>query len=285
MVIMISHQVKLLLLSMICVWINISCALANGDIISTTIELPFAKDTIIDGRIQNNFTLESGAIIRGDSSKKNLSLVFTGDEYFEGLNFIIKTLDQENIKGSFFFTGRLYRNPEVSSMIKELYAKGHYLGAHSDMHILYNDWIKRDSMLVTKDSLLKDLEENFKVMQSQGIDHPKKFYIPPYEWWNREIAGYINDLGIELLSFTPGTRTNADYTWPGMGAAYKSSDQLMEAVKIFEQTKGLNGIILLIHIGTDPRRTDKFFNSLPELIRFCRQKGYEFFSISELLHY
>jgi endoglucanase len=278
-------KVKLLLISMIWIWINISFAMANGVIISTTIKLPFTKDTIIDGRIQNNFTLESGAIIRGDSSKKNISLVFTGDEYFEGLNSIIKTLDQENIKGAFFFTGRLYRNAAVSSLIKELHVKGHYLGAHSDMHVLYNDWIKRDSMLVTKDSLLNDLAENFKVMQSLGIDHPKKYYIPPYEWWNREIAGYINEQGIELISFTPGTRTNADYTWPGMGAAYKSSDQLMEAVKIFEQTKGLNGIILLVHIGTDPRRTDKFFNRLPELISYCREKGYDFLTISELLHY
>jgi hypothetical protein len=56
-------------------------------------------------------TYDHGAITRGDTEKKELALVFTGDEFAEGADFIIKTLKQEKIKASFFFTGRFLDNP------------------------------------------------------------------------------------------------------------------------------------------------------------------------------
>ena len=46
---------------------------------------------------------------------------------------------------------------------------------------------------------------------------------------------------------------------------------------------GLNGFILLVHIGTDPRRADKFYRYLPELIHELKADGYRFVKIDELL--
>lgn len=48
-------------------------------------------------------------------------------------------------------------------------------------------------------------------------------------------------------------------------------------------TNGLNGFILLIHIGTDPRRTDKFYNYLPTLINELKNRGYEFERVDQML--
>ena len=53
----------------------------------------------------NNFQIDHGAIVSGESSKKNIAIVFTGDEFADGGNTIINTLKQENIKASFFLTG------------------------------------------------------------------------------------------------------------------------------------------------------------------------------------
>jgi hypothetical protein len=79
------------------------------------------------------------------------------------------------------------------------------------------------------------------------------------------------------VNLTPGTGTGADYTTPDM-AGYRSSDQLMERLVRFEEnTPGnLNGALLLIHPGTDPARTDKFYLRLKELIDFYTNKGYTF---------
>jgi peptidoglycan/xylan/chitin deacetylase (PgdA/CDA1 family) len=46
---------------------------------------------------------------------------------------------------------------------------------------------------------------------------------------------------------------------------------------------GLNGFILLVHIGTDPRRTDKFYDRLEELLLVLQEKGYRFRRIDELV--
>jgi hypothetical protein len=39
---------------------------------------------------------------------------------------------------------------------------------------------------------------------------------------------------------------------------------------------GLNGFFLLMHIGTHPDRTDKFWFHLRDLVRELRRRGYTF---------
>ena len=99
--------------------------------------------------------------------RKKLALVFTADEFAEGGDTILAALKKEKVKGSFFFTGRFYRHPAWEPFIKKLKKAGHYLGAHSDEHLLYNDWGKRDSLLVTKEQFKKDLEK--KLRSDAGI--------------------------------------------------------------------------------------------------------------------
>src|SRR5678815_1287304 len=128
------------------------------------------------------FTYSHGAIVRGDSTKKEIALVFTADEFGEGLPVIIKTLHDQNIKGSFFFTGRFYRNEKYQLHIQQLNKDEHYLGLHSNNHLLYNDWNKRDSLLVTQDQFNADIENNLNAMKLEEITigHPQ-YFIPPFE--------------------------------------------------------------------------------------------------------
>ena len=48
-------------------------------------------------------------------------------------------------------------------------------------------------------------------------------------------------------------------------------------------SSGLNGFILLIHIGAGPKRTDKFYNQLPKLLDWLKTKGYNLTTIDQLL--
>jgi len=232
----------------------------------------------------SNVVVQDRAMVRADTTEKKIALVFTADEYAEGLPFIQQTLQEQNIKGSFFFTGRLYRNKQYQPLIKQLFQQQHYLGAHSDQHILYNDWKNRDSMLVTRDSLEKDYQRNITAMKQLGVYPANRlpYFIPPYEWWNKRIGKWFAEMGVRLFSFTPGTRTNADYTWPEMGTAYKSREELMQLLRDFEVKHTLNGAILLVHAGTDPRRKDKLYKLLPELIQELKTKGYSFNKIDHL---
>ncbi len=227
-----------------------------------------------------------GAITRGDQSKKQLSLVFTGDEFADGGKIINTTLNENKIKASFFFTGRFYKNPAFKVLINTLKANGNYLGAHSDQHLLYNDWAKRDSLLVTKAQFSADLLANYKAMEKFGIaKKDSQFFLPPYEWYNQTIANWTSEMGLQLVNFTGGTRSNADYTFPEMGNSYRSTDEIYQSIIDYEKNSpnGLNGFVLLLHIGTDPKRKDKFYHKLPELINHLKIKGYEMVTINKLL--
>ena len=86
---------------------------------------------------------------------------------------------------------------------------------------------------------------------------------------------------LRLLNFTPGTWTNADYTTPDM-KNYRSSESIYDRVMEVEKRNGLNGHIMLFHLGTDDKRTDKFYECYIErLIRALQRKGYTFVALPE----
>jgi peptidoglycan/xylan/chitin deacetylase (PgdA/CDA1 family) len=243
------------------------------------------KDRSITQTETSKFTYDNGAVIRGDKSRKKLALVFTGDEFAEGADTIIKTLEKRGVKASFFFTGRFYRRPEFKTVIERVKHDGHYLGPHSDQHLLYADWNDRNKLLVTPEQFETDLADNYKAMSAFGITKTAAlFFLPPYEWHNQTVAAWSARLGLRLINFTPGTRSNADYMTDD-DKNYISSDAIMTRIKEYEANdpKGLNGFILLMHFGAGPRRTDKFYERADELIGWLRSRNYELVRVDELL--
>lgn len=234
----------------------------------------------------NKVVDENGAIIRGDVSKKQIALVLTGDEFADGGSTIRRTLKKHHIHASFFFTGNFYSNPSFKNLIAGLRKDGNYLGPHSDKHLLYADWTRRDSLLITEDQFSADLRENYRRMAAFGISLAHApYFLPPYEWYNKRIAEWTTTFGLHLVNFTPGTRSNADYTYPEMGSRYVSSEAVYNSILDYEKKDphGLNGFILLIHIGTDPRRTDKLYDRLDSLLSELTNRGYRFVTIRQLL--
>ena len=232
-----------------------------------------------------HFERNSGAIVRGDTSAKRLAMVFTGDEFADGGEHILSVLKRQQVPGSFFLTGNFYRNPGFESLIRSLISEDHYLGAHSDKHLLYCDWINRDSLLLTRKEFIYDLENNYEVMKQFGISKKNSLYfLPPYEWYNDTISIWTKSIGLQLINFTHGTLSHADYTTPDM-PNYISSELIYQGVVDFEKesTIGLNGFILLSHIGTAPERKDKFYFRLEDLIKEMKIRGYQFKRIDELL--
>lgn len=215
-----------------------------------------------------------GGIIRTDPSVRHIDFVFTAADKADGADRIISTLRKNNIKGGFFFTGEFFElYPDV---VRRLVAEGHYVGSHSYGHLLYAPWVKRDSLLVTRQEFEEDMFKSYKVLREFGItDAP--YFIPPYEHYNATISSWARQLGLQVINYTPGTLTNGDYTTPGM-SRYFSSKEILGKIREYERTgpDGLNGHIMLIHFGTDPSRTDKFYDKLPGLIRELRRKGYSF---------
>ena len=229
-----------------------------------------------------NKTLVNGGVIRGDSTQKQVCLVFTAAEWADGAETIIRTLKENRIKGGFFFTGEFYE--KYGDIVKRLLSEGHYVGSHSYGHLLYSSWENPDSMLVSQAEFEADIQKSYQLMADFGIEQKDApYFIPPYEHYNERVSAWARQLDLSIINFTPGTGTNADYTIPSMGKSYRSSKELYNRLMNFEKNKGLNGHFLMIHFGTHPERTDKFYKLLPQIIRTLKHRGYRFVSVPDMM--
>lgn len=212
-----------------------------------------------------------GAIVRTDTSRKHVYLCFTGHDYAEGFEYVLDVLRKHKVKGSFFLTGDFVRNHE--ELVRTIADEGHYVGAHSDKHLLYCDWTKRDSLLHSEQVIKEDIRSNLEALHQ--LDIAPTFFMPPYEWYNRQVVDIANQLQQTTINYSPGTRSNADYTTPDM-TKYLSSDTILESIYSYLSANSMNGFHLLIHPGTSPARTDKFYYKLDELITRFKEEGYGF---------
>jgi len=264
----------------------------NFKIISTLLLCPLALAGFaqVSGKacMLNHAVYRYGGLERADTTEKNIYLTFTGGDFNDGGKWISRVLQRKGITANFFFTGDFYRLPENRKLIRKLIQQGHYLGPHSDKHLLYATWEDRDSLLVSKEEFTSDLFNNYQEMAAFGIPEKEAlFFMPPYEWYNQQISNWTNELGLILINYSPGTRSNADYTTPDMGNRYIGSEQIYNSIINFEGTSsnGLNGFILLIHIGTAPERTDKFYYRLEDLITDLKNRDYRFKNLSEIYNH
>jgi peptidoglycan/xylan/chitin deacetylase (PgdA/CDA1 family) len=122
-------------------------------------------------------------------------------------------------------------------------------------------------------------------MEQFGISKAQApYYLPPYEWYNNRIAEWTVDYGLQLINMTHGTLSHADYTIPEM-SNYRSSEKIYRSIFSYESknTTGLNGFLLLMHIGTDAKRQDKFYNHLEKLLLELKSRKYDIIGLEKML--
>ena len=214
---------------------------------------------------------KEGAIVRSDTLKKNMYLCFTGHDHVEGFEYVLSVLNKQKVKGSFFLTGDFVRSYE--DLVKEIAKNGHYVGAHSDKHLLYCDWYNRDSLLHSENHIKEDILQNLLALKKLGI--LSTYFMPPYEWYNQKVVEIASQLNQITVNFSHGTRSNADYTTPDM-PNYISSNDILESIYSYQSLNSMNGFHLLIHPGTSPKRKDKFYLHLDGLITKLKKEGYQF---------
>ncbi len=212
-----------------------------------------------------------GAIIRSKTSEKTIFLCFTGHDFYEGFDHVLRVLESQKVNASFFLTGDFIRNHNKLSI--RIMDAGHYIGAHSDKHLLYCDWTKRDSLLHSTEVVKADIRNNLCALEDLGIQ--PQYFMPPYEWYNSQVVEIAKVLGQITINFSPGTRSNADYTTPNM-SNYISSADIIESIYAYEESNSLNGFHLLIHPGTSALRKDKLYMYLDDLMTELKRRGYQF---------
>jgi peptidoglycan/xylan/chitin deacetylase (PgdA/CDA1 family) len=230
--------------------------------------------------------LDRGAIVRGPRDRKRLALIFTGDRFAEGAKVILAAMRRRGIKVACFLTGRFLRDPDLRTVVEMTCDDGHEIGPHSDEHLLYASWDRPPKLLVTRDQFLADLRANDREIAAY-VRGPSRFpyFLPPYEHYTEEISRWTAEAGRTLINLSPGTLSHTDYMEDDQ-PRFVPAERIVDSVLRAERTDpdGLNGFLLLMHLGAGPRRTrDRLHDRLDPLLGAIKERGYEFVRVSELL--
>jgi peptidoglycan/xylan/chitin deacetylase (PgdA/CDA1 family) len=227
--------------------------------------------------------IAEGAVVRGPTTARRIALVFTGHEYAEGCETILAELARHRAHASFFLTGDFLANARFELLVRRIVADRHYLGPHSDKHLLYCEWNLSKRRLVSRERFDADLSANLAKIARFTSERPA-YFLPPYEHHDAEISRWTARLGMQLVNLTPGTRSQADYTEEA-AANFVSSLAILDSIvrRARDDPHGLSGYLLLLHVGAGPRRTDKFSARFGEMLNDLAARGYEFVRVDELL--
>jgi polysaccharide deacetylase family sporulation protein PdaB len=189
-----------------------------------------------------------------DTKEKKIAISFDVSWGEDRTDEILKALDKYNAKATFFIVGSwIDQYPEK---LKNIYAKGHEIGNHSNKHPIMTT--------ISKESMIKEIAiTDAKIMSITG-QGTTLFRCP---------SGEYNNLLIETVEGT----NHYCIQWDVDSIDWKEQGEEIEYNRIVNKTK--SGSILLFH--NYAKHTPK---NLPKVLEYLKAQGYEFVKISDLIY-
>jgi peptidoglycan/xylan/chitin deacetylase (PgdA/CDA1 family) len=210
--------------------------------------------------------------------------MFVGDEFVDGATAILDVLQKHRAQGSFFLTWHLVRDALPSPLISRIIQDGHYVGPLSYDQPLYQSIKDKKRTLTTRAEFITDSVNNRNELQGFGVrESAMRFVLAPPEGYTQKMADWAKSMGLTLVSGTPGTCSTADSTGEDDND-FISSETILNSITSKEHDpNGLNGYLLVFHMGSSSRRADKFYNHFGELLDSLTAEGYQLVRVDELL--
>lgn len=199
------------------------------------------------------YTSENEPIRNGDPESNKFAITCNVDWGNEVIPDILKTLDEENIKITFFVSGRwASKYPEL---LKKIYDKGHEIGNHGYSHKMHSK-IDRE----TNRSEIIRTEEAIE----RAIAIKSRYFAPPAGDFNEVTLEVAKELGYKTILWSVDT-----IDWKEGSTAEVILNRVMK--------KPHKGAILLMHPKPETAK------ALPEIIRNIKQENIEIGTVSDLL--
>lgn len=229
-------------------------------------------------------------ITRGPKTEKKIALVFTAGYFCEQGPAFLDALAQYRAKASFFMLSPAAKGGDAASKcgvtMPRLVSEGHLVGLHSDTH---PDMVDRQggATKVTREKFDKEISKNTEVLRSKGVQGDIRYWMPPSETFNTEIATWSADKGLRTVHMTECAQTRGDYLPVTAQGGKFTNDAILKRVLSCASSdpNGLNGAILFFHLGMGTARADadKFQAVFPEMLKKLTDAGYAFVRVDELL--
>lgn len=194
----------------------------------------------------------------GDGSKKLVALTFDDGPESTYTSQVLEILEGYGIKATFFVVGQnAEKHPEVLKLIHD---QGHEIGNHS--------WSHKYLPKLSKANVEKEVLMTERVIE-EAIGEHAPLLRPPYGALKKQGIEQMSSLGYHVVNWSVDTRD-----WAGT-----SEEQMMNYVK--KQLKP--GGIILMHNAGNATSIKNTVSSLPTIIDWILEQGYEFVTVSEIL--
>jgi len=221
------------------------------------------------------------------------ALTFDGGSIANAAGDIFDTLASRGVKSTIFLTGDFIRRfPQV---VIRAVGEGHEIGNHTHRHQHLTTYAENGRQStrpeVTRQFITNELVGAARILADRTGLRFAPFWRAPYGEYNNQIclwafeAGYIHIGWRQGGSWSRNLDTNdwvPNEETPGYRSPLEVYDKI---VRIAAQPGGLNGGIILMHLGTERKvRSEQVHIILGRLIDTLRSMGYEPVTVSELLH-
>lgn len=190
-----------------------------------------------------------------DTDKKVVYLTFD-DGPTKNTGRILKTLEELNVKASFFLIGQsIEENPVLTQQIVDA---GHDIGNHSYSHprLIFR----------SLNSIKNEVDQTNTLIKNAGY-HREIFFRPPYGKKFLLLPWYLNQIGQTTVMWTLEPDSFAEIN--------KDADSMAQYV--IDNVS--DGAIILLHPMNDD--TDKTLDAIKKIVSSLRDSGYSFERLSE----
>ena len=223
---------------------------SNAKTVSSANVINDAKNSTINGK-----DLPIYCVDRQNDASKQVSLSFDAAWGADDTIRILDTLDKYNVKVTFFMTGGWVN--DYPDMVREIYARGHDLGNHSENH-------KQMSKLSEEQNQEEIMKVHNKVKELTGYE--MFLFRPPYGDYDSELIKTVYGMNYYPIQWSIDSLDWKDY---GVDSIIK---------RVVESKYLDNGAIILCHNGAKYTA-----DALDSLIGGIQDKGYELVPISQLI--
>ncbi len=206
----------------------------------------------------------------GNSDNKIAYLTFDDGPSKKITPQVLDILKENNIKATFFVLGtNAGYNPQV---LKRAYEEGHYIANHGYSHEYSKIYAKKENVLDEYNKTEQTIREAIGVENySSGL-----FRFPggssggKYADIKNDAKKLLEENNVAYLDWNALTSD---------AVAGTSKDELLESLK--DTVKGKDSVVILMHDAGNKKDT---LDTLPQVIEYLRQEGYQFKNIYDLMN-
>jgi probable sporulation protein (polysaccharide deacetylase family) len=199
------------------------------------------------------YTSENQPIRNGDPKSNKFAITCNVDWGNEVIPEILKTLNEENIKITFFVSGRwASKYPEL---LKEIHNQGHEIGNHGYSHKMHSQ--------IDRETNRSEIMKTEKAIE-EAIGIKSRYFAPPAGDFNEITLEVAKELGYKTILWSVDT-----IDWKEGSTAEVILNRVMK--------KPHKGAILLMHPKPESAK------ALPEIIRNIKNENIEIGTVSDLL--